>query len=113
MKAIADICIIPLGIGISVSRYIAECERIFTEVGLDIKLHAYGTNVEGEFDQVINALKRCHEHLHSMGVPRISSSVRIGTRIDRNQTMNEKIGSVETKLGSIFGGSNQDSGNVS
>ena len=98
MKVIADVCVIPLGIGVSVSREISVCERIFTEAGLKTKLHAYGTNVEGEWDAVFRAVKRCHELLHEMGVPRLSTSMRVGTRVDRDQTMEDKIRSVEEKL---------------
>jgi uncharacterized protein (TIGR00106 family) len=99
MHVIADVCIIPLGIGVSVSREVAVCERIFAEAGLRTKLHAYGTNVEGEWDAVFSAVKRCHEALHQGGVPRISSSMRFGTRTDRVQTMEDKVRSVEEKLG--------------
>ena len=45
------------------------------------------------------AYARGHETLHSMGVVRISSSMRFGTRVDREQTMEDKIQSVEAKLG--------------
>ena len=98
MKAIADICVIPIGIGTSVSKEVTACERVFAEAGLRTRLHAYGTNVEGEWDDVMGAVKRCHEELHSMGVVRISTNIRIGTRTDRDQTMEDKIRSVETKL---------------
>jgi uncharacterized protein (TIGR00106 family) len=98
MNVIADVCIIPLGIGLSVSKEIAACERIFREAGLNPRLHAYGTNIEGDWDAVFNAIRRCHEALHENGVPRISSSLRFGTRTDRAQTMSDKIRSVEEKL---------------
>lgn len=98
MKAIADVCIIPLGVGASVSKEVTECERILRESGLKTRLHAYGTNVEGEWDQVMAAVKRCHEALHAMGVPRISTNIRIGTRIDKDQTMDDKISKVEQLL---------------
>ena len=98
MKVISDVCIVPIGVGVSVSKYVAVCEKIFTEAGLKIRLHAYGTNVEGEWDKVFTAVKRCHEVLHDMGVPRISTNIRVGTRTDREQTMNDKIRSVEEKL---------------
>lgn len=48
MKAIADLCVVPLGVGVSVSEYVAACERILQEAGLKTQLHAYGTNIEGE-----------------------------------------------------------------
>jgi len=98
MKVIADVCIVPVGVGISLSKYVAACERILRQPGLEVKLHAYGTNVEGQWDQVMAAVKACHEKLHDMGAPRITSSMRMGTRVDRAQTMQDKIDSVEDKL---------------
>jgi uncharacterized protein (TIGR00106 family) len=98
VKVIADLCVVPLGIGVSVSKEVAICERILTAAGLKTQLHAYGTNIEGEWDQVFAAIKQCHEALHAAGVPRISSTLKFGTRTDREQTMEDKISSVEQKL---------------
>jgi uncharacterized protein (TIGR00106 family) len=99
MKVIADLAIIPIGVGVSLSKYVAACEKVLAETGLKPQLHANGTNVEGEWDVVFEALKRCHETLHEMGVPRVSTNLRVGTRVDRFQTMQEKIDSVTDKLG--------------
>ena len=98
MKVIADLCVVPLGVGLSASPYVAACEKVFAQAGLKTRLHAYGTNIEGEWDEVFAAIKRCHEIVHAMGAPRISSSLRFGTRTDRPQTMEDKIRSVEAKL---------------
>jgi len=98
MKVLADISIVPLGVGVSLSAYVAACERVLTEAGLTPQLHAYGTNVEGEWEQVFAALRRCHQVLHEMGVPRVSTSMRLGTRTDREQTLQDKIDSVKAKL---------------
>ena len=98
MKVISDVCIVPIGVGVSISKYVAACERIFTNAGLKIRLHSYGTNVEGEWDEVFAAIKRCHETLHKMGAPRISTNICVGTRTDREQTMEDKLKSVEQKL---------------
>ena len=68
------------------------------EAGLKTHLHAYGTNVEGDWESVFTAIKRCHEVVHEMGAPRISTTIKLGTRTDRNQTMEDKIQSVESKL---------------
>ncbi|RLB62693.1 MAG: thiamine-binding protein [Deltaproteobacteria bacterium] len=98
MKVIADLCLVPIGVGVSVSTHVAACEKVLREAGLDIKLHAYGTNIEGEWDEVFAAIKRCHEVVHDMGAPRISTNMRVGTRIDRTQTMADKVSSVERKI---------------
>ena len=98
MRVIADLCLVPIGIGVSVSKEVAACKQALRESGLKIKLHAYGTNIEGEWDDVFAAIKRCHEIVHDMGAPRISTNLRVGTRIDRAQTMEEKVRSVEDKL---------------
>ena len=99
MNVILDLSVVPLGVGVSVSRYIAACQKVLTEAGLNPRLHAYGTTIEGEWDAVLAAVKRCHEAVHDMGVPRISTTIKLGTRTDRPQTMEDKVRSVQEKLG--------------
>ena len=98
MHVIADLCVVPLGVGVSVSQYVVACERVLKEAGLQTQLHAYGTNIEGEWDDVFAAIKRCHEVVHEMGAPRITTTLKFGTRTDRTQTMDDKVASVNTKL---------------
>jgi len=98
MHVIAEFSIIPIGVGLSLSRYIAKCEQILRESGLKYELHANGTNLEGDWETVFTALKLCHESLHAMGVPRIHSEIKAGTRTDRSQSMNGKVASVQAKL---------------
>jgi len=98
MNVIVDLCVVPMGVGVSVSRYVAACQRVLQEAGLDHTLHAYGTNIEGEWDAVFAAVKTCHETIHRMGAPRIATTLKIGTRVDRHQTMADKIQSVAEKL---------------
>lgn len=98
MKVIVDLCIVPLGVGLSVSKYVAACERIIKEAGLKSMLHAYGTNIEGDWDDVFAVVKQCHEEIHEMGAPRITTTIKAGTRVDRAQSMQDKIDSVEGKL---------------
>jgi uncharacterized protein (TIGR00106 family) len=98
MKVIADLCLVPLGVGVSLSPYIAACERVLKEAGLETRLHAYGTNIEGEWDAVFAAIRRCHDVVHEMGAPRISTTLKIGTRTDRVESMDAKVRSVQEKL---------------
>jgi uncharacterized protein (TIGR00106 family) len=98
MKVIVDLCVVPLGVGVSVSKYIAECEKILKAAGLKTHLHAYGTNIEGEWDEVMDAIKACHQRVHDIGAPRITTTIKLGTRIDKEQTMQDKVDSVNKKL---------------
>ena len=98
MKVIADLCIVPIGVGVSLSKYITACEKVLKDAGLETELHAYGTNIEGDWDTVFSAIKRCHEVVHEMGAPRITTTLKFGTRTDRAQTMSDKVRSVQEKL---------------
>jgi uncharacterized protein (TIGR00106 family) len=82
---------------VSLSAYIAECQHVLQTAGLTTCLHAYGTNNEGEWDVVFAAIKECHEAVHRMGAPRITTTIKLGTRTDREQTMDDKIQSVLAK----------------
>lgn len=98
MNVMVDLCVVPLGVGVSVSEYVTACQREIEAAGLSHQMHAYGTNIEGEWDAVMAVVKRCHEVVHAMGAPRITSSMRLGTRIDREQSMQDKLISVQEKL---------------
>lgn len=99
MKVIAEFCLVPLGVGVSLSPYVATCERELERAGLKFVLHANGTNIEGEWDAVMTAVRRCHEAVHAMGAPRIGTTLRLSTRTDREQTLEDKIRSVYEKRG--------------
>ncbi|WP_136680417.1 MTH1187 family thiamine-binding protein [Neptunomonas sp. XY-337] len=98
MKVMIDLCVVPMGVGVSVSSYVAACQQEIEAAGLSHQMHAYGTNIEGEWDEVFAVVKRCHEVVHELGAPRVTTSMRIGTRTDRDQTMADKVQSVTEKL---------------
>jgi uncharacterized protein (TIGR00106 family) len=97
MHVIVDLCVVPLGVGVSVSRYVVACQEVLESAGLKTRLHAYGTNIEGEYDDVFAAIRRCHEKIHEMGAPRITTTIKLGSRTDRRQEMDDKVRSVEEK----------------
>lgn len=98
MHVIVDLCVVPMGVGVSVSEHVAACVKILRGDGLHTSTHAYGTNIEGEWDPVFAAIKKCHERVHEMGAPRITTTIKLGTRTDRAQSLDDKIKSVEQKL---------------
>ncbi|KAJ7172161.1 hypothetical protein C8R46DRAFT_1084979 [Mycena filopes] len=84
LYAVADFCLIPIGTGEpSVADYIAECQRVLEKSGLKYKMHGYGTNIEGPWTAVSQAIHDCHAAVHAHGAPRVATDIRIGTRTDR------------------------------
>jgi uncharacterized protein (TIGR00106 family) len=98
MNVMVDVCIVPLGVGVSLSEYIAQCQRVIEESSLSHQMHPYGTVIEGEWDAVFATVKACHEAVHDMGAPRITTTIKAGTRTDREQSMADKMDSVHEKL---------------
>jgi uncharacterized protein (TIGR00106 family) len=99
MRVVADICVTPIGVGVSTSKHVATCVRIFRRAMLNPHVHAYDTNVEGSWDRVFAALLKCHRAVHAMGAPRVGTTVRLETRTDRKQTIDDRMRSVYGKLG--------------
>jgi len=97
MKVIVDLTVVPIGVGVSLSKYVAACEDILNRPGLKTSLHANGTNIEGEWDDVFAAIKACHDKVHGMGAPRIHTTIKLGTRTDREQSLEDKVDSVVAK----------------
>jgi uncharacterized protein (TIGR00106 family) len=90
MRALAEIQVIPLGVGVSVRRQVKRAQEIIEESGLRFEAHAYGTNVEGELDLILATVGRIHERLHAEGTPRIATALKIGTRTDKTPTLEGK-----------------------
>jgi uncharacterized protein (TIGR00106 family) len=91
MKIIADLCIVPMGVGPSVSLYIREVKAIIEASGLSHQLHANGTNIEGEMAAVTACVEACCARLHDMGIERIFCTMSFSTRNDKAQTMADKL----------------------
>jgi len=98
VKVIVDLCVVPIGVGVHLAPYIAACERVLTEAGLKIQLHPNGTAIEGEWEPVFAAIEACHQALHAMGCPRVYTTVKINTRTDKDQTLEDKVASVQALL---------------
>jgi uncharacterized protein (TIGR00106 family) len=93
-----EMSITPLGAGESVSQYVAECVDLVDRSGLDYELHAMGTIVEGELDQVLDLMRCCIEQTarHS---DRVTCAAKIDYRRGLSGRLKSKVASVEDKLG--------------
>lgn len=98
MQVILDFSIVPMGVQGSVADHVAACQRVLREAGLEHRLHATGTEVAGEWDAVMAAIKRCHEVVHQMGTPRIHTEIKISTRADQRDSLDHRVRAVEEAL---------------
>jgi uncharacterized protein (TIGR00106 family) len=99
MNVIVDICVVPFTGEVSVRKEVARAHSILKATGLPVNLHGYGTNIEGDFDVIMGAIKEIHGTLHAEGAARISSSIRLGSRVDKAQSVQDKIDAVVDELG--------------
>lgn len=86
-----DLCVVPLGVGVSLSPYVAVCKKIIDKSGLDYELGPSGTALEGEWGEVFECVRSCHEAVHKLGVARIYTTLKVNTRVDRKQSFREKV----------------------
>jgi uncharacterized protein (TIGR00106 family) len=91
MKAVAEIQVIPLGVGVSVRPWVRRAQTIIAESGLVVQEHSFGTNVEGDLRTILDVVGRLHEALHAEGAPRISTAIKIGTRTDKEPDLASKL----------------------
>ena len=91
MKAVAEIQVVPIGVGVSVRAQVRRAQDVIAESGLVVQEHSFGTNVEGELDAILAVVARIHEVLHAEGTARVSSSIKIGTRTDKDPDLASKL----------------------
>jgi len=91
MQAIVEVQIIPIGEGVSVRKEVMRAHELLGSSGLNITLHANGSNLEGELSTVLSAIKSTIETLHAEGIVRLSTHMKIGTRTDKVPTMAGKL----------------------
>jgi uncharacterized protein (TIGR00106 family) len=93
-----DFSMSPLGKGESVGPYVARCLEIVAASGLDYRLHAMGTTLEGEWDQVFAVVRRCFEALQA-DCDRISCSIKVDYRKGPGGRLEAKVKRVEELTG--------------
>ncbi len=91
MRALAEIQVTPIGTGVSVRKQVMRAHELIKSSGLKVELHAFGTNVEGELQQILDTVRKVHEVLHAEGTTRLSTSLKIGTRTDKEDSLQAKV----------------------
>jgi uncharacterized protein (TIGR00106 family) len=93
-----DFSMTPLGQGESVSPYVARCLEVVAASGLDYRLHAMGTTLEGDLDDVLAVVRRCFAVLEN-DCQRISCSLKIDYRKGAAGRLQSKVQKVQTLVG--------------
>ncbi|ODH52947.1 hypothetical protein GX48_00815 [Paracoccidioides brasiliensis] len=83
----------------SVSQQIADVQRLVEKSGVKYVMHSAGTTLEGSWDAVFAVIGQAHTMLHNEGIVRIQTDIRVGSRTDKVQRMEDKVAVVEKLLG--------------
>jgi uncharacterized protein (TIGR00106 family) len=96
--AIAEFSITPVGKGVSVGTYVARCLDIVDRSGVPYRLNAMGTVVEGELEDIVKLIVRCHKAV-AEDCERVSTIVKIDDRKGASGQLEGKVRDVERRLG--------------
>jgi len=87
MKATAELQVIPIGDGVSVRREVTRVVALLKIHEFLVETHASGTDIEGELDEILVAVREVHEALHREGSVRLVSYLKLETRTDKVPTL--------------------------
>jgi uncharacterized protein (TIGR00106 family) len=94
---LAAFSISPLGTGDSVSASVADAVRLVRDSGLPNETNAMFTNVEGEWDEVMDLIKACVMKVGE-SAPRVSVVIKIDHRPGVDDALHAKVAAVEARL---------------
>lgn len=98
MAMLLEFSMSPLGAGESVGQYVARSLEIIDRSGVDYRLNAMGTILEGEWDEVMNVVKQCLEKM-SEDCNRVTCTIKLDWRRDATGRLDTKVQSVQQRLG--------------
>ncbi|HVB98170.1 MAG TPA: MTH1187 family thiamine-binding protein [Candidatus Dormibacteraeota bacterium] len=93
-----ELSVVPLGRGPSVGADIADLMKIIDASGLDYQLTAAGTNVEGNWEQLIDLARKCHNEIRKK-TARVVTTIKIDDYAERTGRLAAMVKSVENKVG--------------
>jgi uncharacterized protein (TIGR00106 family) len=95
---LVEFSIIPIGVGSSLSAHLAEVLKIVDASGLPYKLNPMGTVIEGEWDETMKLIRKCHKAVMKTG-ERTVTIISIDDRKGKTNRIEAKVKSVEKRLG--------------
>jgi uncharacterized protein (TIGR00106 family) len=95
---LVEFSIIPIGVGSSIGDQLAEVLKIVDTSGLPYKINPMGTVIEGEWDEVMKLIKKCHKSVMKNG-ERALTTISIDDRKGKPNRIDEKVKSIERRIG--------------
>jgi uncharacterized protein (TIGR00106 family) len=95
---LAEFSIFPIGSGVSLSRYVARSIELIQRSGLPYKVNAMGTVVEGDYDEVMALIKKCHMRMRKDN-ERVVTIIKIDDRKGKKDRLKGKVESIQKKVG--------------
>lgn len=91
---LAEFSIYPLDDG-HLSEDLARVVDLLDECGLNYRLGPMGTSIEGEWDEVLSAIHRCHRTVAEAGHSRVVTNIMIDDRRDGGHSLHQAVARVE------------------
>ncbi len=95
---VVNFSIVPIGKDSSLSAKVTEVLKIVSESGISYKLHSMGTILEGDWDEIMKLIKKCHKRVLKDS-DRVLTTITIDDHKGRTGRIAGKVKSVEKKLG--------------
>ena len=95
---IVEFSILPVGVGPSLGKYVAKAVDIVDESGLKYQFTPMGTILEGDYDEIMHTIKKCHNAVLE-DCDRVVTTIKIDDKKEAKGEIEKKIASVEKRLG--------------
>lgn len=95
---LVEFSIIPIGVGSSIGDQLAEVLKIVDTSGFPYKVNPMGTVIEGDWDEVMKLIKKCHRTVMKRG-ERALTTISIDDRKGKPNRIDEKVKSIERRIG--------------
>lgn len=98
MSILLEFSVVPIGKGASISPQVARALKIVSESGVPYKANPMGTVIEGEWDELMALVKKCHAEVMK-DAERVVTTITIDDRKGKQDRLEKKLESLEQKLG--------------
>jgi uncharacterized protein (TIGR00106 family) len=95
---LAELIVVPLGTGTSLRDELAEVLKIIDASGLAYQLTPSGTCMEGEWDDIMRAVRQCHDHARGVSA-HVLTTITIEDERGAQDKLTSNVASLEEKLG--------------